>query len=563
MKPIINFFAIILFTMVVLSCTKQEDPVEKIDLPTITLKSPSLLKAKAGYERIELSWKLPFDPRVKEVLVLENGTTNPTTLPVNSNKEMSIILEASEGEHTYTITLIGEGELKSKPATITAKSYGKSYKESLRPIDIIGVVQDGFGAGIKWKENDTDECTSVLISYTDDSGEQKKLTFNANKLYARIPAFLKGSKFLATLMYSPEEDCLDEIPSASVEKNFPTLPDNEYVEILSKCSNKLLNTFNTNNNGWWDGTGWWNSANVLSVLIRYAEVTNDTSVKALAETVFNKNKQENFLNQFFDDEGWWGLAWVDAYQLYKEEKYLDMAKIIFDDMLTGWSDKWGGGIFWKKNPYEYKNAVTNGLFCILADRLYAITGDEKYYSYFENDIEWIDQSGMVNANFFVEDGLSNEDGLPTKDNNWTYNQGLFIGAYVRWYNLSKDNAFLETAKKIADATISGYAPNEWGGFATNGVLHERKWGEANMNQDREQFKGIFMRHLRTLYEATNDQRYKNFYFSNANSIIENNFNAEKIELGRHWQGPLIGSNSATISSGLDCVIEAYRFASVE
>ena len=66
-----------------------------------------------------------------------------------------------------------------------------------------------------------------------------------------------------------------------------------------------------------------------------------------------------------------------------------------------------------------------------------------------------------------------------------------------------------------------------------------------------------------LYEVTNDQRYKNFYFSNANSIIENNFNADKIELGIHWQGLLCGSNSATISSGLDCLIEAYRLASME
>lgn len=68
-----------------------------------------------------------------------------------------------------------------------------------------------------------------------------------------------------------------------------------------------------------------------------------------------------------------------------------------------------------------------------------------YNSHLKNDIEWIEQSGMVNANFFIEDGLSNEDGIATKDNNWSYNQGLFIGAYVRWYNLSKDNAFLETA----------------------------------------------------------------------------------------------------------------------
>ena len=136
-------------------------------------------------------------------------------------------------------------------------------------------------------------------------------------------------------------------------------------------------TWRTDSTGIWETAGWWNSANLLTAVIRYAEVTkNKKEIVPVIEDVYNKAKHypiadstgtvvrycDNFINDYYDDEGWWALAWINAFRLTNDKKYLNMAETIFEDMTTGWSDDTcGGGSFWKKNPLEYKNSIANNL----------------------------------------------------------------------------------------------------------------------------------------------------------------------------------------------------------
>ena len=57
--------------------------------------------------------------------------------------------------------------------------------------------------------------------------------------------------------------------------------------------------------------------------------------------------KQGFLNDYYDDEGWWALAWIKVYDLTGEPQYLDAASDLFDDMVTGW-DTPCGGIWWDK-----------------------------------------------------------------------------------------------------------------------------------------------------------------------------------------------------------------------
>ena len=75
-----------------------------------------------------------------------------------------------------------------------------------------------------------------------------------------------------------------------------------------------------------------------------------------------------FLNDYYDDEGWWALAWIDVYDLTHEERYLGMAVAIFKDMAQGWDGTCGGGIWWSKER-KYKNAIANELFLSVAAHL--------------------------------------------------------------------------------------------------------------------------------------------------------------------------------------------------
>lgn len=84
-------------------------------------------------------------------------------------------------------------------------------------------------------------------------------------------------------------------------------------------------------------TGWWNTANAITTLADYSRVTGDKQYEGVFPNVFSaaQRKYPGFLNNFYDDEGWWALAWIDVYGLTGQRQYLRMAESIFDDMARG------------------------------------------------------------------------------------------------------------------------------------------------------------------------------------------------------------------------------------
>lgn len=317
--------------------------------------------------------------------------------------------------------------------------------------------------------------------------------------------------------------------------------------------------------GIWETAGWWNSANVLTATIRYAAVTGDRSLLPVIDDVFQKARHyplapdsvgnarfcENFINDYYDDEGWWALAWIEAYKLTKEQKYLDMSETIFEDMTTGWNEQCGGGIFWKKNPLHYKNSIANNLFSLTAARLYQETKKPAYLDWFKKNVAWYLQSGMINTDIDqVEDGTDNEC-RPNRGAHYTYNQGVAIAVLGEMYKLSGDTSYIDLANRIAKATISRALVTD------DGILREMR-PDIDKSNDGVQFKGIFIRHLAFLYDLTQDPAYKDFIVRNATSILDRDYDAATRSFGCYWHGPVEKVGAAANACALECVIEAYR-----
>lgn len=317
--------------------------------------------------------------------------------------------------------------------------------------------------------------------------------------------------------------------------------------------------------GIWETAGWWNSANVLTATIRYAAVTGDKTVLPVIDDLFTKAKHypiapdslgnarfcDNFINDYYDDEGWWALAWIEAYKLTGEQKYLDMSKIIFADMTTGWSDQCGGGIFWKKNPLHYKNSIANNLFSLTAIRLFHETQDPQYADWFKRNVDWYMRSGMINTEIYqIEDGTNN-DCQPNRNAHYTYNQGVAIAVLAEMYKLTQEQSYLDLANQIATTTITKALVTE------NGILREMR-PDVDKSNDGVQFKGIFIRHLAFLYTITKDPAYKDFIIKNATSILTNAYDPETQSFGCYWQGPVEKIGAAANACALECVIEAYH-----
>ncbi|HXS75497.1 MAG TPA: glycoside hydrolase family 76 protein [Terracidiphilus sp.] len=302
--------------------------------------------------------------------------------------------------------------------------------------------------------------------------------------------------------------------------------------------------------GLYDTTGWWNSANAVTTLADYTRLTKDQQYVNVFPIVFSAAQRTSpgFLNNYYDDEGWWALAWIDAYDVTHEKRYLDMAGAIFADMTTGWDESCSGGIWWSKDR-KYKNAIANELFLSVAAYLAARSNDDNsksgYLDWARREWQWFSRTGMINPQNQINDGLDAKC-VNNHKTTWTYNQGVILGALAELYGQTHDGKLLEQANAIARATLTNPAL-----IGESGILHEPC--EPNCGADGTQFKGIFVRNLARLYSDSPVTNYKTFSITNAESIWSG-MKPPEYGIGLIWRPPYGEANASTQGSGVDALV---------
>jgi rhamnogalacturonyl hydrolase YesR len=310
-----------------------------------------------------------------------------------------------------------------------------------------------------------------------------------------------------------------------------------------------LQLFYNLSTGLWDTTEWWNAANALETTIDYSHITQTSTYAGNLVNTFYKPRYKDFFNPWFnDDDGWWALTWIKAYDLTGEKRYLDAAVRLFDQMTTQWDNKCSGGIWWKKTERGYKNAITNSLFLTIAVRLHQRLAGDRYLDWAQRTWRWFQASGMINRQNLVNDGL--DDACQNNGKTaWTYNQGVLVGGLVDLYKVTGDAALLAQAEAIADAAIVALAPN--------GILQEPCEANNECEPDGTQFKGIFMRNLLYLYQTLPKSAYQQFIRRNAETIWAQSRNSSN-QLGLVWAGPFDKANAARQSSAMDAINAAIH-----
>lgn len=293
----------------------------------------------------------------------------------------------------------------------------------------------------------------------------------------------------------------------------------------------------------WFPSSWWNSAVALQTIGDYMERTGDRRYLAQLDNTYEKDKGPfppgelsgdrilgNFTSIAIDDTEWWGLTWVQAYDLTGRDKYLDMAIKIADYVQDYWvSDTCGGGVLWNAEG-SYKNAVTNGLFIRLTAELHnRIHGDQQWLKRSQRAWDWFLGSGMINSSGLVNDGLTDD----CKNNGqtvWSYNQGLAIGAGLELWRATHEASVLAKVRQLADAAIGSDK------LVSDGVLTEScDARDKTCDDNAKQFKGIFMRYMMDLADTTHQQRYTAFVDRQAESIWAKDRDAAG-RLGTRWAG---------------------------
>jgi len=300
-----------------------------------------------------------------------------------------------------------------------------------------------------------------------------------------------------------------------------------------------------NGSGLYDTTGWWNAANCLEAVENAIIANNDLQYLAVLTNTFNLNSSGNFLNSYYDDEGWWANAWIRAYDVSGDTNFLHMAKVIFSDLTTGWdtTSACPGGVWWNKT-HSYKNAIPNELFLLAAIRLHQRTpgdgGPGSYFYWATNEWSWFQGSGMINAQHLVNDGLTTNC-LNNGQTTWTYNQGVIIGGLTDLYKVTGNVSYLNDATAIANAATTTLVDG-------SGVLVEPCEPGCG-GGDAPQFKGIFLRYLAYLYDVTHTPNYYTFLYRNAHAVWFNDRNVFN-QLGLRWDGPFDTDDAARQSSAL-------------
>lgn len=339
--------------------------------------------------------------------------------------------------------------------------------------------------------------------------------------------------------------------------------------------------------GLWETTGWWNSANALTMLADFVAV--DSSLDLVAEHVFQNTFSEarkasletvkvmtpysvttytgpqfppgiippengfaGFLNDFYDDEGWWALAWLKIYDLTKQRQYLQAAIDIFEDMRNGWGGTCGG-LWWNKQ-HSYKGAIENALFLTVAAQLANRASNKEFYLHWTwKEWDWFQRTGMINAHHNINNGINlvtcrNDNGTV-----WSYNQGVILGGLLELYRAAPSEDYLTMAERIAFAGIKFLSD-------ANGILHDPC--EPNCGADGPQFKGIFMRNLQKLQLEIPNEQFRTFINENANSIWLNDRTSGN-KLGLLWSGPFMGATASTQSSAADALVAALPIGGLD
>jgi predicted alpha-1,6-mannanase (GH76 family) len=337
--------------------------------------------------------------------------------------------------------------------------------------------------------------------------------------------------------------------------NLAASQDASYASHAAMAIATLQQSYNSET-GLYNTTGWWNSANAITVLADYEKVTGSKQYESVYSNtlIAAPKKFPGFLNDYYDDEGWWALAWIDVYEITRDQRYLDATRFIFKDMTGAWDNTCSGGIWWSKER-KYKNAIANELFLSVAAQLANQTTDRQeravYVGWAEKEWRWFAHSGMINASNLVNDGLTAQ-----CENNrlttWTYNQGVLIGGLVALNKADQDKSLITTATVIADSTLASLAD-------THLILHDSC--EPKCGGDGTQFKGIFVRNLRALNQAAPQPQYKKFVLANADSIWSQ-VKPPDAHLGAVWTAPFGASDASTQTSASEVLITAAQMSSI-
>ena len=150
---------------------------------------------------------------------------------------------------------------------------------------------------------------------------------------------------------------------------------------------------------------------------------------------------------FYDDNGWLGLAFLEAYRITRVKRYLTYADDAFQFIAqTGWADGAGGGVWWDTGHVSRSSeSIASGT--ALAALLYQTTGRKSYLQTARRYISWAD-SHIWDA----QNGLYMRD--PNSPILMGYVQSPMMVAFESLCSTTRDDTLCDKAEQLGAAALT-------------------------------------------------------------------------------------------------------------
>ena len=151
-------------------------------------------------------------------------------------------------------------------------------------------------------------------------------------------------------------------------------------------------------------------------------------------------------NAYFDDAGWWAVAYLDAYRATMNVRWLwDAQRALSYIDEYAW-DPVNGGTWWDSD-HDHKTSEPLAAAALVSASLYEILGEPYFLNLAEEYIGWADKYTLVN-------GLYGRNA--TDRTVMDYVEGMMIAAHVELCKATGDQSWCKQAESIAQASIDTF-----------------------------------------------------------------------------------------------------------
>lgn len=266
--------------------------------------------------------------------------------------------------------------------------------------------------------------------------------------------------------------------------------------------------------------GYWYFANIYKLLISHQAVTNDKKFERFILNDMQKSKRYFVGGPYFDDELWWVLAYIDAYKLTNNPKFLKVSEEVMADVTHRAPQKicqGSGGIYWNSKKTQV-GSIANELYILASAKLYQVTKNNKYKEIANSTWKWFTQSGLIGESYVIYDHYQIVNKKCGELYKWefTYTNMLLISSLANLSIINNDKKQMNLAIKLARQSMFQ--------FSKGGVLTENCTDIVNCAEDGFMFKGVYVHELSDMAILTHNKQFmhevRNYLQGNYNSLIQ-------------------------------------------